>query len=518
MITIPQKKVHLVFARHDHGLEAELSENYKLCGQSGNLAEACLWAARHMRAEEGSGEPVKAVESDPDIILINGLEHFRQEWRHKQDPNPYLIEQLVHLQQAMPFSRIKLLLPENKNRDQDLLIDLMQHDLYDFWFLDGLSKGQLSLILATDRSFAEVEQYLQTLPLPLVRTETDSAAKFYHRRILSGWRNINIKEVFFNKLCSFEEDLPWSGISAAQVPDSSMSAIHSQTLKVAVAGTAIFWSDEDCLSVYASAIQFAIFLAAHGLKTLLAEIPGSHPRLGAALGIRHPVWNLRNALGQFAAGHEDFYQKCIFNNQKYLCDNRAHDQHDFIRCYPELLFFCPDADEPFWKEREAAQGIWERYLISWMQWAMFRQKFQFILFLGFGSSQFQEIVYHHFGYWKIVAAAPWAHGFNSAQKIAGLWPEQSVFLWNHDAPVLKKEMSSLHGSGSLVIPPAVYSDFIELTSFHRKPEKMQEATRQFLAALYGHMAGRPIPFPKGRGQSPWLPGNRSKMKGERKWH
>jgi len=518
VITIPQMKVHLVFARHDHGLEAELSENYRICGQSRNLAEACLWAARQMKVEEGLVESVEAVASEPDILLINGLEHYRQEWKHKQNPDQYLMDQLLHIKQALPFSRFKLLLPESKNRDQDLLIDLMQNDFYDFWFLEGLSKGQLSGILATDRSFAEVEQYLQTLPLPLVRNETTPAAKFFDRRAISEWRNKNLKEVIFNKLRPFEEDLPWKGVSATPAHDSSISAIEKQAMNGRVAGTAVFWSEEDCLSIYAAAVQFAILLAAQGHKTILAEIPGSAPRLGAALGIRHPIWNIRNAMAQFAAGREDFYQQCIFNNEKYLCDNRAHDQHDFMRCYPELLFFCPDADEPIWKEKEAAQAIWERYLISWMQWAMFRQKFQFIIFLGFGQSQFQEIVYQHICYWKIIAAAPWANGFNRAQEINGLWPEQSLFLWNHDTAVLKKEISSLHGAESLIIPPEVYSDFLELSSFRRKPEKIQETTRQFLATLYGHMAGSPITVDKGCLQSPWRFGNRSKMKGERKWH
>jgi hypothetical protein len=506
---IEKTRIYLVFARVDEAFETELCEKHLISGRSRSLTEAVRqsegFAANAPDAIDGNVDGT----AGPDVFLINGLDHYRQEWKRRQNPDRLLIDSLQQLQSQWPRSRIKLLLPERKHQDQELLTDLMQNNIYDFWFTERLQQGEVSQIIDANRDFAALEQYLGTFPAPPADIRPSGMTReTVQLETIKGVAQ-SIKEVIANITRCGGENRPIAG-------HDRMAGGMRSTVKPG--GSAMIWSEDDGLSAYAAGILLACKLAEHGYKTLLAEIPGQSPRLGTALGIRHPVWNIRNALSRFTAGQENFYQQCIFNNEKYLKDNRAYDRHEFLRCLPELLFFCPDADEPAWKNQSEAQKDWERFLVAWMQWAMFHERFQVILFIGFGHSGFHECVLKRISYWKIMVLSPWAQGFNKAREGSACWPEQSLFLWNHETPALKNELSRPGGAVNLLIPSELLQDFLEIASFGRKPEKLHEKTSRFLEALMLSMSDEPAGPSIFRRREPWFSWNRNQRKGVESWH
>ncbi|MDR1194304.1 MAG: hypothetical protein LBK98_09115, partial [Peptococcaceae bacterium] len=102
-------------------------------------------------------------------ILVNCLPFYRRVDLLKSDSDGVLLEQLSALREAVGDGGVKLLLPEEKNGDQNLLIDLMSQGFYDFWFLTALSTALLREILSESRDFRALEAYLSTLPLPQIR-------------------------------------------------------------------------------------------------------------------------------------------------------------------------------------------------------------------------------------------------------------------------------------------------------------------------------------------------------------
>lgn len=510
MSVIEKIRIHLVFASVSEGLEAELKEKYLITGRSRSLTEAARTAGISVTDAPGSENGGMDGAAAADVLLINGLDHYRQEWKRRQNPDRLLLEGVLLLQSRWPCSRIKLLLPERKHQDQELLTDLMQNSIYDFWFTDRIRQGGVSELIDHHRDFAAVEQYLGTFPAPPAAVVPPSGLTGTPLQLesLKGVGQ-SIKEVITNITRTTREDLQ------VLCPDRQNGGLCPSAKP---GGSAILWSEDDGLSLYAASVLLACRLADHGYKTLLTEIPGQRPRLGTALGIRHPVWNMRNALSRFAAGQENFYQTCIYNGEKYLKDNRAYDRHEFVRCFPELLFFCPDADESPWQNQDEFQKDWALFLVSWMQWAMFHERFHFILFIGFGQGSFQECVLKQISYWKIMVLNPWANGFNKAREISARWPEQSLFLWSHETTAIKNKGPLPGGAGNLLIPSQLQKDFLEMAAFTRRPEKLHEESIRFLDDLRRAISEEPSGPSIFRKRGPRLSWNRNQRKGAESWN
>lgn len=512
MLIIHKNTIHLVFSRRIPTLEAEILEAYQITGFTTSLDDTLAWAS--------------SQENVPDAILINGFDHYRQNWKPKQKPNKILMNQLKELKLSLPTSRLKILLPEEKNLDQDLLIDLMQEGFYDFWFLEVLTSKRLKEILFSNREFEDLEQYLATLPVPDIGATIEAAVDRQAQGFGSLIQNLikldpqKIKADIMDKLWPPMEASPFIETSLDQADDVKCTTFQpsaaiknkvnlsknqedkpyqasedeqvnllEEPLQVAdrspaiCSGTAFFWSDDDGLLPYAVSFLLAYYLAKAGFKTALMEVPGLKPRLGAALGIRHPIWNLRSALRQFAAGQETFYQQCIFNSSLFLHSHLAYDQNSFIKKFPEQLYFLPDASEEDGTKEAMLYPHWEKFLISWIQWAMYSQKFQFIFYCGYGTSNFQETVLKQMSYYKIIALHPWANGFNQAQQMSARWPEQTIFLWSRDAPNYNKEVKAISGTRSFLIPDAVYQDYLGISAFRQSPDHLQPETVGFLTGL-----------------------------------
>lgn len=301
--------VHLVFSRRITELEAEIKGEYQVSGWTDCLSETIKWA----QAQQGS--------KPPDVFLINGLDHYRQHWKHKQKPSEILIELLTSLKQCQPDSRIKILLPEENSVDQELLIGLMQEAIYDFWFKDSISTEGLREILSMNRSFEELEQYLNTLPVPQISEPVNRKTKgrwFEGGEIdklqqLFSMDTKKIRDTILDKVWPGKTEEPFMAEAKTKIkpeikPEAKLDAkiesdadaklnanedVYEQDCQLKpveltpdtvseklisltanknklsakdkqnniLAGTAIFWSEDDCVLSYAVAFLLAYYLA-----------------------------------------------------------------------------------------------------------------------------------------------------------------------------------------------------------------------------------------------------------------
>ncbi|MEA4891728.1 MAG: hypothetical protein VB085_04100 [Peptococcaceae bacterium] len=165
-----KRRVNLVFFSPDTAAALTLPQEYTqgtvwqdICEATDSFRQA---ADSFRHAAERGEEAASEVEEKPEILLVNCLNFYRRCPLWKKEPERLLLEQLSELRQAAGQAKIKLLLPTEKNRDPELLIELMGQGFYDFWFTDFLDEVSLARILTESRSFRELEAYLATLPLP----------------------------------------------------------------------------------------------------------------------------------------------------------------------------------------------------------------------------------------------------------------------------------------------------------------------------------------------------------------
>jgi len=455
-------------------MESVIKKKYEISGWSGSLEEAVTWAKEKSEHDD----------NNPDIVLINGLDHYRRTWKHKEEANKILTDYLQTIKQYLPDSHIKIFLPEEKNTDQELLINLMQQAIYDFWFIDNINEEELLTMLSLNRTFADVEKYLNTLPLPVLSGSNE--ARLLTNNIFRPLIFFRQQKSILNKTQGIKEGL-WDRLwpKKAEVPfndrsDENMIRRLQSIDNPIRAGTAFFWSEDDCLLTYGIAFLLAYFLAASGYKTVLAEVPGRQPRLGISLGIRHPFWNVRSALSKFALEQSCRFNKFVFNGKAFRNSREAYDRHHYVKNYPDLLYFFPDGSEEEWPKEEELKNKWESFMISWLQWAMFQENFQFIIFCGFGHSFYQDVVLKRVAYLKALIAHPWAGGFKLAQEAENMWPGKNLFLWSHPSPSLKKETKKLPRKQCFQVPYTIYTDFINITSFLQPPDELQAESAKFL--------------------------------------
>jgi hypothetical protein len=138
-----------------------------------------------------TGSEDKAGAAEKRIALVNCLDYYRRVPLLQKEPDGILLQQITSLKEACGGLGIRLLMPEGKNIEQNLLIDMMSRGFYDFWFLSALNRNLLQAVLETRRSFREMEAYLGTLPPPAIPKE-GAARENRIARMLKGSAHIGI--------------------------------------------------------------------------------------------------------------------------------------------------------------------------------------------------------------------------------------------------------------------------------------------------------------------------------------
>ena len=176
------KPVYFVYFPDNSPVFSLMPSQYITRGAFSDIQEAMVYFSAHndatdTAAHNAASEPASygdaaeptisdAKQAESKIVLINCLDYYRRLSRSQKEPDAVLLQQLVALKEADALLGIRLLMPEDKNTDQNLLIDLMSQGFHDFWFVPSLNRRLLHSILDTRRSFRDMEAYLGTLPPP----------------------------------------------------------------------------------------------------------------------------------------------------------------------------------------------------------------------------------------------------------------------------------------------------------------------------------------------------------------
>lgn len=455
------KRVHLVFSQRLTSLEAQLEKTYVIEGWSPSLEKAIAWA--------------KGQSDSTEILLINGLDHYRSKKRRKQDLDQLLIEQLAQLQQWRPELRIILFLPEVKNKDQKLLVDLMKLHIYDFWFEDAITVDDLLEIMKEKRDLDELEAYLKTLPLP---DKLEERVGSYP--ISQGLEMIEEMKARISMLFSQEKNRADRTNGVFGSLKKLINVGKDKKLNYLSGGCAYFWSETNVVETYAVAVFQALLLAMEGHKTILVELPQPRPYLAESLGLRHPRWNIKHALALFDENPRLSYESSLFNGEHLYCCDSAYDHHKYLKDYPKELFFLPGLMESPLKYQECPPETWEAFVNGWTRWAVFCQKFKFIIFVGVGIHPLHQRMIEQLTYFRVNVMEAWPSGYNLASAMETEKPGENLFLWSRKRRALTKEQRRMAGGIHYLLPDTLAEDYLALSSFEVKPGKMSVETRAFI--------------------------------------
>jgi len=437
----------------------------------------------------------------------------------QSEPDADLLHQLTILRKTARGLGIRMLIPEERNADQNLLIDLMSCGFYDFWFLTALNAALIDEIIRTKRDFRAMEAYLAVLPAPAVAVQPalglhNRIAKLLHvptdlEKTIGKWldagqkrwdilgeasvkaKRIGRSSIKARKeepvLCDQAADKCAPQTDALSISTSQTGALSAGTLStgaLSTGDTALFFSEEDCLLPYALAVLSARHLASGGAKTLLVELPGSGSRLAVTLGLRHPGRNLHSALRDYAAGGQGDWRGYCFNGPELYHDHGAIDHAAYCKRLPQMLYFLPDDHI-----EEKMYPHWDGFLVSLIHWALMEERFSNILYVGFGSPDSlcwkKGLVCSH----KIIAFPPWPSGFNSVPDLERHWQKGSLpaFDGSWGMGYIHKEAKSLRLKNYLIVPGAVKDDFISMVAFERSGSDISPESLQCLHTLWDRL-------------------------------
>ena len=142
------------------------SERIKPAAPESESGESAAPGSDLIKSAAPESERIKPAARESEIAVVNCIDFFRHISAFKKEPEAILLRMLISLKEANGSLGIRILLPESKNSDQELLIDLMSKGFNDFWFLSALNKTLFAEILRESRDFRGMESYLSTLPLP----------------------------------------------------------------------------------------------------------------------------------------------------------------------------------------------------------------------------------------------------------------------------------------------------------------------------------------------------------------
>ena len=168
------KPLYFIYFPDNSPLFSLIPPQYLPRGVFGDIQEAIAFFSAHGDTNEAATSDTTARDRETNdsakvedkVVVVNCLDYYRRLSRLQKEPDAVLLQQLVALQESDATLGIRLLMPEDKNADQNLLIDLMSQGFHDFWFVASLSRSMFHTVLDTRRSFRDMEAYLCTLPPP----------------------------------------------------------------------------------------------------------------------------------------------------------------------------------------------------------------------------------------------------------------------------------------------------------------------------------------------------------------
>jgi len=426
-------KARLVFPFIEQAALEEFSKCCLITGRDSSLEDACNWA------QAGGGE-------DPDLIMINCASCFSGSQLPDSLSKKTLLRSLSALKKNRPASRLVLLLPAAAASDTRLIGALLQAGIYNFWFQDGYDEKDIADFVYTDRDWPELEAYLEQCEKDLKHVETAGSRK-------RAWR------------------MP-GGFKRIYQPYGVKSNLIA------------FWSDDDVLLNYGTAVLTSVDLAESGFKVALVETVTGIPRLAASLSLPHPYFNTRHALSMFARRKTDSYRTCLFNADRYEQDKHTPAVALEVKDFPPNLYFLPDGgceDHLNWAEME---NNWRSFVTELARALLLQQDFNFLVFCGQGKSVFNDVVMNELANLRFITVnmLPGSLVYGLREMKEG--PGKTHLIGTSKIGYVEDQLSDLKKPPFLYPPPAFAAEFTDYVYVEKK-SRLSLETRRFIKQVTG---------------------------------
>ena len=435
-------RVHLVFGEQDPKLIKEINKYGIITGWDYTLEAAGIWA------EKGGGE-------DPDVFLINSTVYFTSLNRRKSAKTKDFLRIILTIKKFRRKSRIIVLLPEKEITDRELIVNLLKMQIYNFWFLDNFDEDDVRAFVLTQRTLAEIEQYLEKKEreLPYFKEGNSSFGERVGEKIFKPYH------------------------------------VKSNVLT--------FWSENNTALNCGMGLLTALNLAEHGFKVALVETVTQVPNLASCLALEHPYYNTSHALSMYIQGNNDFIKNCFYNAEKYLKDpytvNAGGGSSDYLRYLPEGLYFLPDGK----REDNAAEvpmmEHWQDFVTELSRIMIFEKGFHFLIFICAGRNFFNRVVLEELTYTKFLTVdmlpANVLYGLKEREKGQG----RTQIIGTKQAKYLNKEIKGLNKELFLYPPVSFEEDFLHYV-YSQDYRRITGETQAFINTLM-EICGVKIPVP-----------------------
>lgn len=414
-------KAHLVFSEIEKDLLEIISKYCQVTSIHMTIDKAILWA------KNAFGEP-------PDLIMVNCGEYFEYD-QNKAGKRDFLM-QISDMKANQPKTRIVLLLPERLFYDIQLIKEMLEVELYNFWFLDSFDEEDIIKFIFSIRSLTEVEEYLQS-------NEEDKKNR--------GLRNFGILK---NLHKVYEPYFVKSNVIA-------------------------FFSEDDSILNYGLATLTALELAEHGFKVSLVETICSIPRLASILSVEHPYFNTRHAITMYAQQNNEFIRNCLFNKDIYLNDENSPYRNSYIENYPLSLYLLPDGIRKDNLGSSDLEKYWRDFIMELARITIFENDFSFLIFICQGNNYINSLVMNNVANLKFLTVSMLpgsiAYGINERKKGKG----KVHLVGGKNIGYISNQLNEMEEAPFLYPPDNFSDDFLEFIYLKKKNRTSCE-TKEFI--------------------------------------
>jgi len=409
-------KAHLVFSEIEKTLLEIISKYCQVTSIHTTIDKAILWS--------------KNVGGDnPDLIMVNCVEYFKYD-QDKAEKIDFL-KQIYDIKSNQPKTRIVLLLPEKVFYDIQLIKEILEADIYNFWFLDNFNEEDIIKFIFSKRSLNEVEEYLR------------SKEKDKNNR---GLRDF-----------------------------SMLKKLHKEYEPYFVKPNIVaFFSEDDSILNYALATLTALEIAERGFKVSLVETICSIPRLASILSVDHPYFNTRHAVTMYAQQNNEFIKNCLFNKEIYLNDENSTCRNSYIENYPLGLYLLPDGIRKDNFNLLDLERYWRDFIMELARITIFEKDFSFLIFICQGNNSINNLLMNNVANIKFLTVSMLpgsiAYGINERKNGKG----KVHIIGNKNIGYISNQLKEMEEAPFLYPPDNFTDEFLEFIYLKKKNNTCHE--------------------------------------------
>lgn len=421
------QKAHLVFSDIDKKLLGEISKYCQITGMNSTVDDAVAWS-------------LNTIGGDPDLIIVNAADYYEKN-RTDIAKGEFIVKISV-IKKYRPKIRIILLLPEILLDDLKLIKKLLELELYDFWFFDSCDEEDIIKFIFNKRTLIDIEEYLRNKGKAEENKKTG---------------NVEI----------------WNNTPRIYKPYYVKPKIIA------------FFSEDDSMLNYGTAVLTAFELASYGLKVALVETVNYIPRLAGILSVAHPFFNTRHAVSMYAQKNNDFMRNCLFNKDIYLGDENSCYKNSAIEKYPIDLYLLPDGIEKESVYLSDIEKNWQEFITDFTRMTVFEKGFNFLIFICQGINSINNFVLNNVANLQYITLnmlpGSITYGINERNKGNG----KVHLIGSKNIKYITSQLNEIDEAPFLYYPDNFSDEFLEFIYLKKKKNATSEESKRFINQIIG---------------------------------